>query len=109
ESGDRGRVRVTRPTSPTFSEQHHRQLKALDQLEQPVLLTVVHLTLCASEDHVVVGEHSAAGVSVVKEFAIDSADTSDQSIRRRSLNEVLGVSSSPLGCDDQRTVLNEAV
>jgi hypothetical protein len=48
-------------------------------------------------------------MSVVKEFAIHSADTSDQSIRRRSLNKFLGVSSSPLGCDDQRTVLNEAV
>jgi hypothetical protein len=41
-----------------------------------IRLAVIHLALRDGEDHIVVGQHGAAGMFVIKELAIDSADSS---------------------------------
>ena len=60
ESGDDGHVGVTGPSTAALGEENDRQPEPFHQLEEAVLLLVVHLALGAGEDGVVVGQHGAA-------------------------------------------------
>ena len=81
----------------------------LDQLEEPVLLAVVHLALGAGQDGIVVRQHGAARPFLVEEVAVDPADAGDEAVGRRVGDEVLGAPARPLGGDDEPAVLLEGV
>ena len=50
ETGDARRVGVTRSASAALGEEHHGKPEPLDELEEAVLLLVVHLALGARQD-----------------------------------------------------------
>src|ERR1019366_8606892 len=83
KAGDGGAVGVTRPAATSLCEEHGRQAEPLDQLEQAVLLAVVHLTLGAGENRVVVRENRHGG-ALSEEVAVDPADAGDEAVGRRA-------------------------
>ena len=57
EAGDDGVVRISGPTSPALGEEHHGEALAPDEVEDPVLLLMVALTLRAGQHHGVVAQY----------------------------------------------------
>ena len=96
-----------RAALPPLGEEHRRQLHALDQLEQAVLLLVAHRSLGAGEDRVVVGEDRAGG-AVAELLRVDGADPRDQAVGGRALEQLAELAARPLGCDREPAVLDEA-
>ena len=109
EPGHDGHVRVAGPAAAALGEEHHREAQPLDELEEAVLLAVIHLTLGAGQHGIVVRQHGAAGPVLVEEVAIDPPDAGHQAVGRRVGDEVLGAPARPLGRDDEAAVLLEAV
>ena len=101
ESGHDGHVGVARPAAAALGEQDDRQPEPLHELEEAVLLAVVHLALGAGQDGVVVRQHGAA-------IAVDATDAGDEAVGGRVGDEVLGAAARPLGGDDEPAVLLEA-
>ncbi len=106
ETGHGGRVGVAGAAAAPLGEEHDRQPQPLDQLEQPVLLQVVHLALRAGQDGEVVGEDGATGV-VAEQVAVHPPDAGDQPVGRRVGLQVRHAPTRPLGRDDQPAVLLE--
>ena len=96
-----GAVGVARSAAAAFGEEHDRQPLPLDDLEEAVLLAVVLQPLRAGEDGVVVRQHR-------RRVAVDGADAGDEAVGRRPGDEVVELPTSPLRCDHQRAVLDEA-
>ena len=109
EPGHHGHVRVARTAAAALGEEHHGEAQSLHELEEAVLLAVVHLALGAGQDGIVVRQHGAAGPFVVEEVAVDPPDAGHQAVGRRVGDEVLGAAARPLGGDDEAAVLLEAV
>ncbi len=107
ERRDDGVVGVPGAPSPALGEEHRRQLHALDQLEQAVLLLVADRALGAGEDRVVVGEDRAGG-AVAELLGIDGADPRDQAVGGRALEQLAELAAPPLGRDREPAVLDEA-
>ena len=108
EPGDDGHVGVAGPPAAALGEEHDRQPQPLHELEEAVLLLVVHLALGAGEDRVVVRQHGAARPFRLEEVTVDAPDPGDQAVGGRAGHEVLGAAARPLGGDDERAVLLEA-
>ena len=60
EPGDDGHVGVARAPAAALGEEHDGEAQPLDELEEAVLLAVVHLALGAGQDGIVVRQHGAA-------------------------------------------------
>ena len=108
ETRHRGRVGVPGTASATFCEQHDGELQPLDELEEAVLLLVVHLPLGAREHAVVVGDHRAARLFGREEVAVHPPESRDQPVRRGVRDQVVGAATGPLRRDDEAAVLLEA-
>ena len=108
EPGHDGHVGVAGAAAAALGEEDDREAQPLDELEEAVLLAVVHLALGAGQDGVVVREHGAAGPFLAEEVAVDPADAGDEAVGRRVGDEVLGAAARPLGRDDEAAVLLEA-
>ena len=61
QTGDIGEVGVTGSATAAFGEQHHRQLSAGGQVEDPIGFGMVAHALCAGQHGVVVGQHDCLG------------------------------------------------
>ncbi len=108
EPGDTGGVGVAGTAAAALGEEHHRQAQPVGQLEQPVLLLVVHLALRAGEHRVVVGQDRAARALLAEEVAIHGADARDHAVGGRARDQVLDRAAAPLRRDHQRPVLDQA-
>ena len=73
------------------------QPQPLDELEEAVLLAVVHLALGAGQDRIVVGQRRRSGTVPVEEVAVDPPDAGDQAVGRRVGDELLGARGVPAG------------
>ena len=91
ETGDARRVGVARSAPATLGEEHHRQSEPLDEIEEAVLLLVVHLALGARQHAVVVGEHGAARLFGREQVAVHPGEAGDQPVRRRVGYQVVAV------------------
>ena len=60
EPGHDGHVGVARAPAAALGEEHDGEAQPLDELEEAVLLAVVHLALGAGQDGIVVRQHGAA-------------------------------------------------
>ncbi len=109
EPGHDGHVRVARAPAAALGEEDHGEAQAFHELEEAVLLAVVHLALGAGQDGIVVRQHGAARPFIVEEVAVDPADARHEAVGRRVGDEVLGAPARPLGRDDEAAVLLEAV
>ena len=109
EPGHDGHVGVAGSAAAALGEEHHGEAQPFDELEEAVLLAVVHLALGAGQDGIVVRQHGAARPFRVEEVAVDPADAGDEAVGRRVGDEVLGAAARPLGRDDEPAVLLEAV
>ena len=92
-------VRVARAPAPALGEEHHREPQPLHELEEAVLLAVVHLALGAGQDRIVVRQHGAARPFLVEEVTVDPPDAGHEAVGRRVGDEVLGAAARPLGGD----------
>ena len=101
-------VRVAGAPAATLGEEHDGEPEPLHQLEEAVLLAVVHLALSAGQDRIVVRQHGAPRPFSVEEVTIDPPDAGHEPVGRRVGDEVLGAAARPLGGDDQPAVLLEA-
>ena len=106
--GHDGHVGVTGPPPAALGEQDDGQSQAFDELEEAVLLAVVHLALGAGQDGIVVRQHGAARPFLVEEVTVDPPDARNEAVCGRVGDEVLGAAARPLGCDDEPAVLLEA-
>ncbi len=93
-------VGVARPTAAALGEQHDGQRQAGHELEQAVLLLVVHLALGAGQHGVVVRQHR-------HRLPVDATDPGHQPIRRRALDQLGHTAPGPLRRHHQRPVLLE--
>ena len=108
EPGDHGHVGVAGPAAAALGEEDHGQPQAFDELEEPVLLLVVHLALGAGQHGIVVRQHGTARPFSVEEVTVDPTDAGDEAVGGRVGDEVLGAAARPLGRDDEPAVLLEA-
>ena len=108
EPGDDGHVGVARTPAAALGEEHDGEAQPLDELEEAVLLAVVHLALGAGQDGIVVRQHGATRPFIVEEVAVDPPDAGHEAVGRRVGDEVLGAPARPLGRDDEAAVLLEA-
>ena len=108
EPGHDGHVGVARPSAAALGEEHDGEAQALDELEEPILLAVVHLALGAGQDGIVVRQNRATRSFLVEEVAVDLADARHEAVGRRVRHEVLGAPARPLRCDDEAAVFLEA-
>ena len=109
EPGDHRSVDVARPAAAALGEQNDREALALGQLEEPVFLLMVQVSLRAGQDHVVVREHRGARAVVLEKLAVDAPDARHESVRRRLGDQLLDASAASLRSEGQRPVLDEAV
>ena len=100
EPGYPGRVGVAGPPPAPFGEEHHRTAQPLGQLEQSILLAVVLEALGAGQHGVVVRQHHGR-------MATHVADTCHEPVARCALDQLFDASSSALGGERQRAVLDE--
>jgi hypothetical protein len=107
ESGDDCHVGIAGAPATPLSKKNDRESQPFNQREEPILLPMVHLTLGAGQDRVVVGEDGGACVLVIEEMAVYTPDARDQPVRRSSVDQIVEVAPRPLGRDDQRSVLLE--
>ena len=108
EAGHHRGVGVPGPPAATFGEQHHWQAQARGQLEEPVLLPVVHLPLRAGQDGVVVRDDHATRPLAAEQLAVDAGQTGHQPVGRRAGDQVVVAAPGPLGRHDETAVLVEA-
>src|SRR5690348_17395221 len=93
KSGEGGRVdRDTRAnivlawaTTAPLAEQYDRQAEAVRQLEHPVLLVVIAVSLCAGEHRVIIVHHHSARTALVEQLAVDRTGAGDNTISWRVL------------------------
>ncbi len=109
EPGHDGHVRVAGAATAAFGEEDDREAQAFHELEEAVLLAMVHLALGAGQDGIIVREDGAARPFSVEEVSVDPADAGDETVGRRVGDEVVGGPARPLGRDDEAAVLLEAV
>ena len=98
--GDPRTVGVARAPATTFSEEHDRELLALGELEQTILLLVVPQALRPREDGVVVRHRDDAAPG-------DASDTADETVGGCTREQLLDRASPTLSGDDERRVLDE--
>ena len=101
EPAHRGGVGVAGPPAAALGEHDQGQPLPADQLEQPVGLAVVHVTLGAGQHRVVVGHHRDRP-------AVDRRGAQDQAVGRGAGDEVVERAAAALRRDGQRAVLGEA-
>ena len=102
-------VGIAGAAAAAFGKEHHRPFPLLGQLEHAVFFVVVLEPLGAGQDRVVVGQHDALGALVVKQIAVDAADTGQHAVGRRVLDQVFERTALALGGDDHRAVLDKAI
>jgi hypothetical protein len=78
-------VVLSRPAAAALAEQHDRQLESLRELEDPVLLVVIAVSLRARQHGVVVVHDEGAGSRFVEERPVDRTGARDHAVARRVL------------------------
>ena len=71
-----------------FREEHHGQ-GALRQLDEPILLDVIHGALGTGQHRIVVAHHDGATAVGVEEVAVDDAMARHHPVGRGALNQVI--------------------
>ena len=95
EAADADAVGVAGPSTAALGEEHDRQPQLFGEFEQPVLLAVVLCALGAGEHRVVVrhrhhpGVHRCAGRCVLEQCRVGRADTTDEAIGGRVLDQIV--------------------
>ena len=73
----------------------------LGEAKHPVDLLVVHVALSAGQHGVIVGDHHAARLMGTELVGVDRRNASDQTIRRRVLDEIVERAAAALRGDRQ--------
>ena len=107
ESGHDRHVGVAGASAAALGEEHDREAQPLDELEEAVLLAVVHLALGAGQDGVVVRQDGAAGPVRPKRSPLTRPMPATRPSAGRVGDEVFGAAARPLGRDDEAAVLLE--
>ena len=107
QARDDGHVGVARAPTPTFCEQHHRQLLRQRDAQQAVGLGVVAHALRAGEHGGVVGHDHGARALGAEALAIDRADAGHHAVGRRVGDQVFGAAAAALRRHGQRAVFDE--
>ena len=113
------KVGVSRPATPGKSvspgrppppsaKQDDGQLRVFRDLQQPILLAMVHRALRAGEHGVVVGQHRAARALLAELRGVHRADAGDDAVAGRVPDQIVQRAAALLCREGQRAVFDEA-
>src|SRR4029453_18807165 len=91
-----------------LGEEYDRQVIASGEVEHPVGLAMVLVSLGAGENGVVIRHHATAGSGRSEEVGVDGRHASDEPIGWRALDELRQTAALSLGGDRQCSILDEA-
>jgi hypothetical protein len=107
EPGHSESVGVTWTTSAPFGEQDDRKAKAFGHVEEPILLAMILLPLSAGQNRVVVRHHDCATIHTIVAPSVDLSDTSDETVSRCFVDQLVERTTPTLSGDDERPVFDE--
>ena len=104
-----GKIRVARTPAPAFGEKHNRCLPVLRQFQHAVGFFVVKRPLRTGQNRIVISQYRCARLIFGKFIAIDRAETGNQAVGGRVVNQIVKFAPLTLGGNHQLTIFDKAV